>query len=90
MSSLVFTPCNTPSNDHAFTNMVFLNPQDHAVLQAQNKSGGSLFVELNRFIVKVGKAKDVPQGQIGLSKFQRDAMQIAKNDEIKLKIPKIT
>jgi len=72
--SLVFTPCTTPSNDHAFTNMIFVNPQDHAALQAQNKTGGSLFVEINKFVVKVGKAKEISQGQAGLSKFQRDAM----------------
>jgi hypothetical protein len=46
-------------------------------------------VELNKFIVKVGKAKEIPQGSIGLSKFQRDSMRISKSEELKLRIPKI-
>lgn len=86
----VFTPTQTPSNEHAYTNMIFMNPADHAAVSqgAASKSGG-LFIELNKFIVKVGKSKEVAQGQIGLSKFQRDAMMIAKNDELKIKLPKI-
>jgi hypothetical protein len=39
--------------------------------------------------VKVGKASQITQGQIGLSKFQRDAMMIAKNDELRFILPKI-
>ena len=67
-----------------------MNPADHAaVLQGAASKSGALFIELNKFIVKVGKAKEIPQGQIGLSKFQRDALMIAKNDELKIKVAKI-
>jgi hypothetical protein len=70
--------------------MVFMNPADYtSVLQSQVKSSGALFIELNKFIVKVGKASQITQGQIGLSKFQRDAMMIAKNDELRFILPKI-
>ena len=70
--------------------MIFLSPTDHAALAAQNPSkGGGLFVELNKFVVKVGKAKEIPQGSIGLSKFQRTSMRISKSEELKLRIAKI-
>jgi hypothetical protein len=69
--------------------MIFVSLADHAALAAQSQSKGGLFVELNKFIVKVGKAKDIFQGSIGLSKFQREAFRISKSEELKLRIPKI-
>ncbi len=57
--------------------------------QSQVKNTGALFIELNKFIVKVGKASQIAQGQIGMSKYQREALAIAKNDELRFIFPKI-
>ena len=52
----IFTPCSVPSNEHAYTNMVYMNPADYQMI---NKNNSAVFIELNKFIVKVGKAKEV-------------------------------
>jgi hypothetical protein len=69
--------------------MIYLHPTDFQSFYQQARSPTTLFLELNGFIVKADKLKEIPSGSVGLSKFHRDAMAISKHDELTIRIAKI-
>ena len=84
-----FVPAQLPSNDHAYTNMVYFNPKDFQ--NFMNQSGSKqIFLEINGFVVRAEQDKGINQGEIGLSKVQREAMQIGKSDQIAPRVARIT
>jgi hypothetical protein len=87
--SKTYLPAQLPSNDHAYTNMVYLNPNDFRAFIA---AAGSkiLLLHINNFIVRAEQDASIKEGELGLSKFQREAMQIGKSDQLSLKIARIT
>jgi len=58
-------------------NCAFFNPVDFATFP---KRGDLVLVEINRIVIKADKLEAIQMGSIGLSKFQREAMQIGKED----------
>ena len=77
--SAFFTLGTLPSNEYAMAHQAYFNPSDFSVFQSQSRSS-TIFIELNGFILKADAIPDIPKGQIGLSKFQRESYQIGKTD----------
>lgn len=48
-----------------------------------------MYLEINSFVMKAEKLKDIPEGQLGVSKFHRDGMSISKHDDLSIKVAKI-
>lgn len=85
-----FKPCNLPSNDYAFKHLAFLSPGDFQDFQQKQVPPSSqLFLEVNALIMRAEKLQNIPPGQIGLSKFQRDCLMISRDDEVEPRVARI-
>ena len=72
-----FSQGTLPHNSYAYMNCAFFNPADFATFP---KRGDVTLVEINRIVIKADKLEAIAKGSIGLSKFQREAMEIGKED----------
>ena len=69
--------------------MAFLNPADHDYFSSKSTSSKTVFVEIKGFILRADKLKDIPQGEVGLSKFMRESIEIAKSERFEVTPAKI-
>lgn len=89
--SMEFIPCNMPDNSYAFTGMVYLNHADIEALKASSKfkvpkNSKDILVKAGRFILKAVALEIIPQGQIALSAFHREMLNVSKIDKVYLQI----
>ena len=48
-----FTPGKLPSNEYAFKNCIYVNPQDYAAFVAQNGNRQPVYVKVKHFVLKL-------------------------------------
>lgn len=89
MQSSMFKPGQLPGNEYAMTHMVYLNPADFTTFLSQSRNKEVLYLDINSFVMKAEKLKDIPEGQLGVSKFHREGMSISKHDDLSIKVAKI-
>ena len=78
-----FTQGVLPHNSYAYLNSAFFNPADYATFPGASR-GDAVIVEINQIMIRAEKLDSIQKGSIGLSKFQREAMEIGKEDVVKV------
>ena len=83
-----FEPCQLPLNTYAFTGHIYLNPKDLVAVQTIAKSRkinqSEIHVKANNFVLKAEALEGIETGQVGLSSFHREMLNVSKLDKVSI------
>lgn len=79
-----FLPGKLPSNEYAFKNMLFMNPEDFQYYLQHNGNRKPVFVKVKTMILRLEALDSINVGEVAASSIQKEAMRISKIDNIRV------